>query len=202
MAIEKPRTRLVNVRLSEEEFAGLQRSINESGARSLSDFCRNAILKSSGDGQQDLHEIRRRLTQLEDITMQLAERLPVVTPLKAQHGWASFGYGDAHEGYKSWRPDSILLLGTAIGAAVALLVAPESGARTRRALHRKGQDAADYVVDAGKELAERCENLYKRSEELVGEAAQELSEKYRQLYQRSKELVDEAAVVIRRAGNM
>ena len=92
---------------------------------------------------------------------------------------------------------AFFLLGTAIGAAVALLAAPESGARTRRTLRRKGQDAADYVVDAGKELAERCEDLYKRSGELVDDAAHELSEKYRELYQRSKELVDEAAKLTR-----
>jgi len=94
---------------------------------------------------------------------------------------------------------AFFLLGTVIGAAVALLVAPESGARTRRTLRRKGQDAADYVVDAGKELTERCNDLYKRTAELVDDAAHELSEKYRGLYERSKELVDEAAVVIRRA---
>ena len=94
------------------------------------------------------------------------------------------------------------LLGSALGAAVALLVAPASGARTRRALRRKGQEATDYVVDAGKELVERCEDLYKRSGELVDDAAHELSEKYRALYERSKELVDEAAVVIRRASNI
>jgi gas vesicle protein len=87
-----------------------------------------------------------------------------------------------------------------IGAAVALLVAPQSGARTRRVLRRKGEDTAAYVVDAGKELAERCEDLYKLSGALVDDAAHELSEKYRELYERSKELVDEAAVVIRRAG--
>jgi gas vesicle protein len=92
---------------------------------------------------------------------------------------------------------AFFLLGTAIGAAVALLAAPESGARTRRTLRRKGQDAADYVVEAGKELAERCEDLYKRSGELVDDAAHELSEKYRELYQRSKELVDEAAKLTR-----
>ena len=63
------------------------------------------------------------------------------------------------------------LLGSALGAAVALLVAPESGARTRRTLRRKGEDAADYVVDAGKDLVERCEDLYKRSGELAGDAA-------------------------------
>jgi len=93
---------------------------------------------------------------------------------------------------------AFLLLGTAIGATVALLVAPESGVRTRRALRRKGQDAADYVVDAGKELAERCEDLYKYTGEFVDDATRGLSEKYRQLYQRSKGLADEAAGLLRR----
>ena len=97
---------------------------------------------------------------------------------------------------------AFFLLGTAIGAAVALLLASESGTRTRRALRRKGQDTVDYVVDAGKELAERCEDLYKRSEELVDDATQGLSEKYRQLYERSKELADEAAGLIRRGSNI
>jgi gas vesicle protein len=94
-----------------------------------------------------------------------------------------------------------LLLGTAIGAAAALLVAPASGARTRRTLRRKGEDITDYVVDSGKELVERCEDLYKRSGELVGEAAHELSEKYSALYQRTKELVDETAGIIHRVAN-
>jgi len=86
MAIQKPRTRLVNIRLSEEEFASLQRATTESGARSISDFCRNAILKSSGGtGQQDLHEVERRLGQLESTMTQLADRLSAVIPQKAQH---------------------------------------------------------------------------------------------------------------------
>ena len=85
MAIQKPRTRLVNIRLSEEEFASLQRATNESGARSISDFCRNAILKSSGVSGQDLHEVERRLGQLEGTMTQLAERLSAILPQKAQH---------------------------------------------------------------------------------------------------------------------
>ena len=91
---------------------------------------------------------------------------------------------------------AFFLLGSAVGAAVALLGAPESGERTRRTIRRKGEDATDYVVDAGKDLVERCEELYKHCGELVGDAA---SEKYRALYERSKALVDEATVVIRPA---
>lgn len=85
MAIQKPRTRLVNIRLSEEEFATLQRATNESGARSISDFCRNAILKSSGSSNQDLHEVERRLGQLEGTMTQLADKLSAALPLRVQH---------------------------------------------------------------------------------------------------------------------
>ncbi len=97
---------------------------------------------------------------------------------------------------------TFFLLGAAIGAVAALLVAPASGARTRRTLRRKAEDAADYVgdvIDTGKELVERCEHLYKHSETAVGDAAHELSEKYRELYNRSKELVNEASALIHRA---
>jgi len=91
------------------------------------------------------------------------------------------------------------LLGAAIGAAVVLLVAPESGARTRRKIRHKGENAADYFISAGKDLVEKCEELSRSSGELLGDAAHELSEKYRELSDRSKQLLDEAAATIRRA---
>ena len=91
------------------------------------------------------------------------------------------------------------LLGAAIGAAAALLLAPESGTRTRRKLVRKGEEAADYLIDAGKELVEKCENLYERSGELGGDATRELSAKYRELHEQSKKLLDEAETIVRRA---
>ena len=75
MAIQKPRTRLVNVRISDEEFDGLQRSTNESNARSISDFCRRAILGSTmSTGQPGLLDIERRLGQLEATMTTLADR--------------------------------------------------------------------------------------------------------------------------------
>jgi gas vesicle protein len=91
------------------------------------------------------------------------------------------------------------LLGAAIGAAVSLLLAPESGARTRRRLVRKGEEVADYLIDAGKELVETCEDLYARSGELVGDANRDLSAKYRALQEHSKQLLDEAETILRRA---
>jgi gas vesicle protein len=91
------------------------------------------------------------------------------------------------------------LLGAAMGAAAALLLAPESGARTRRRLAHKGEEVADYMIDASKELVEKCEDLYERSEELGGHATRELSAKYRALHKQSKQLLDETETIIRRA---
>ena len=91
------------------------------------------------------------------------------------------------------------LLGAAIGAAAALLLAPASGSRTRRRLVRKGEGVADYLIDAGKELVEKCEDLYERSGELLEDAADELSGKYRALHEHTKQLLDEAETILRRA---
>ena len=94
---------------------------------------------------------------------------------------------------------AFFLLGAAIGAAAGMLLAPASGARTRRKLVRKGEEVADYLIDAGKELVERCEDLYERSGELVEDATHELSGKYRALNEHTKRLVEEAETTLRRA---
>jgi gas vesicle protein len=94
---------------------------------------------------------------------------------------------------------AFFLLGAAIGAAAALLMAPASGARTRRRLVRKGEEVADYLIDAGKELVEKCEDLYERSGELVEDATHELSGKYRALREHSKQLLDETETILRNA---
>ena len=95
----------------------------------------------------------------------------------------------------------LLLVGSAIGAAIALLLAPESGIKTRRKLARAGEDAADYLIGACEDLVERCEDLQKRSSKLASKAARELSEKYRDLSERSRQLADEAVAIIRRAAD-
>lgn len=91
-----------------------------------------------------------------------------------------------------------LLLGAAVGAAVALLTAPTSGARTRRRFARKSEEAADYLMHAGKELVDKCEDLYERSGELVDDTRRELSGKYRALQEYSKHTLDEAEAILRR----
>ena len=96
---------------------------------------------------------------------------------------------------------AFFLLGAAIGAAAALLLAPESGARTRRRLVRKGDEVADYLIDAGKELVEKCEDLYARSGELAEDATRELSGKYRALHAHCKQLLEETEAILRRASS-
>lgn len=88
-----------------------------------------------------------------------------------------------------------------MGAAAALLLAPASGEKTRRKLANKGEEVADYMIDAGKDLVEKCEDLYEHSAELAGDATRELSKKYRALHEQSKELLEETESILRRARN-
>lgn len=53
MPVFKPRNRLVNFRLSEEEFEKLRASCALNGARSLSDFARAAVMRSVATGQTE-----------------------------------------------------------------------------------------------------------------------------------------------------
>jgi gas vesicle protein len=93
---------------------------------------------------------------------------------------------------------TFFLLGAAIGAATALLMAPASGARTRRKLRRQGEEVADYLIDAGKELANKCEDLYERSAEVVEDANHELSGKYHALREYRRQVLGEAEAILRR----
>lgn len=102
--------------------------------------------------------------------------------------------GDSRGGDRA----AFFFLGAAIGAGVALLTAPASGARMRRRLIRNGEVAADYLIETGKELVEKCEELYQKSGELMEDATHELSGKYRALHEYSKHMLDEAETILRR----
>ena len=93
---------------------------------------------------------------------------------------------------------AFFFLGAAIGAAAALLLAPASGAKTRRKLRRQGEEVADYLISAGRDLVDRCEDLYERGGEVVDYATHELIGKYRDLRESSRQLVDEAETILRR----
>jgi gas vesicle protein len=94
---------------------------------------------------------------------------------------------------------ALFFLGIAIGASVALLTAPTSGATTRARLRRRREEVADYLIETGKDLMQTCEDLCERGAEVAGDTAHELSAKYRKLHDYSKELLEEAESILRHA---
>lgn len=70
MAIYSPRTRLVNFRLSEDEYQTLKEAALRQGARSISDFARGAILNSVANPKTDgaipdLTGLDRKVTEIQ-----------------------------------------------------------------------------------------------------------------------------------------
>ncbi len=87
MAVLKPRSRMISVRLSEEEYVALRRVCSLTGARSVSELTREAmraVLKDvSRDGPvgRDLDEFRADMKSLEKKVEQLEAK---ITTFKAE----------------------------------------------------------------------------------------------------------------------
>ncbi|WP_263365662.1 YtxH domain-containing protein [Edaphobacter bradus] len=58
-------------------------------------------------------------------------------------------------------------IGVAAGAAMALLYAPQSGAKTRRRLRRGVEDAGDYLESAGDYLKEQAERFSEEAQKAL-----------------------------------
>ena len=65
MSVINPRTKLVNFRVSEEEFLNLKATSAQFGARSLSDFARNAVLKLHAGDTDESGSLHIRLSDLD-----------------------------------------------------------------------------------------------------------------------------------------
>ena len=78
--------------------------------------------------------------------------------------------------------DSLLMLltGFAVGAAVTLLLAPQSGKRTRRELRRKAEDAQDYLEEIGEDLIAKGRELVERGREAADSTVKDLTEKVKE----------------------
>jgi gas vesicle protein len=74
------------------------------------------------------------------------------------------------------------LTGAAIGAAVALLYAPTSGAVTRRRIVRRAEESADVLSEKGQEMVERGRELYQQGRKMADEAAD--------LFERGRKIVE------------
>lgn len=93
MSILKPRNRLVNFRLTEEEFVHLRDACVAQGARSISDFARSAVLRqaenpsanSANDrpSTQSLAELHLMMATLEARMGKLGQQVDAVTPVAA-----------------------------------------------------------------------------------------------------------------------
>ena len=66
MAVIKPRNRLVNFRVSEDEFKSLREACETGGARSISDFARCAVLTTPGGKPENDEILRLRLALIDE----------------------------------------------------------------------------------------------------------------------------------------
>lgn len=74
------------------------------------------------------------------------------------------------------------LAGAIVGASVALLYAPKSGADTRGYLSDQADSASESLTASGKDLMDKGKDLYDRGRQLAEEAS-DLFEKGRKLVQ-------------------
>ena len=71
---------------------------------------------------------------------------------------------------------SYFVAGLGIGAAVALLLAPQSGEETRKRIAETAQDGKDYVTSKGRELRKQAEELVDQGKELVSKQKARLAD--------------------------
>jgi hypothetical protein len=94
MPVFKPRNRLINFRLSEEEFEQLRTSCSLHGARSLSDFARNAVLRvaNGGDRSQPVSDAAPDLRvvaldrKMQDLETRVSDLMQLIEQLRTTGG--------------------------------------------------------------------------------------------------------------------
>jgi gas vesicle protein len=72
------------------------------------------------------------------------------------------------------------MAGTAIGATIALLYAPQSGRETRRIIKKKTREGREALIDNSQELMAKGRDLYEKGLRVADEAA-ELIERGRRI---------------------
>jgi gas vesicle protein len=80
---------------------------------------------------------------------------------------------------------SYFVAGIGIGAAIALLFAPQSGEETRKQIAEKAQDGKDYVTAKSREIRKQAEDLVDQGKDLVNKR------RAKPLHARTKENSDE-----------
>ena len=82
------------------------------------------------------------------------------------------------------KTDSLVwfLTGAAVGAAVALLYAPQSGKDTRRYLNKKAKESRDAIGDVGRDALDKGRDLFEKGRKMADDAAD--------LFERGRRLVE------------
>ena len=86
MAVLNPRSRMISVRLSEEEYSALRHLCSVTGARSVSDLTRDAMrVLLNGLGQKDVLGIHvdEFRTQMRSLDQKIEQLAADITSLKA-----------------------------------------------------------------------------------------------------------------------
>jgi Ribbon-helix-helix protein, copG family len=86
MTVINPRSRMISVRLSEEEYSALRRLCLATGARSVSDFTRDAMrVFLNGESREDVLGIHvgEFRTHMRNLDRKLEQLAAVITSLKA-----------------------------------------------------------------------------------------------------------------------
>ena len=63
------------------------------------------------------------------------------------------------------------LVGVAVGGAIALLYAPQSGKETRQILGRKTDESREKIEETSREILEKGREMYEKGREMAEEAA-------------------------------
>jgi gas vesicle protein len=71
---------------------------------------------------------------------------------------------------------SYFVAGLGIGAAIALLFAPQSGEETRKRIAEKAQDGRDFVTAKGREIRKQAEDLVDQGKDLVSKQKARLAD--------------------------
>lgn len=66
---------------------------------------------------------------------------------------------------KSWQFWAAFGVGVATGAAIALILAPQTGARTRRQIRRGWEDASDYLRERAGTVGEQAGKYVQRGKD-------------------------------------
>jgi len=74
----------------------------------------------------------------------------------------------------------MFLAGFAAGAAVALLLAPQSGTKTRRKIVRTAEDAQEHLQEIGEDLIQKGRDLVKEARSAADDAVKQVGDRVKE----------------------